>query len=88
MVFIQSLFNFHILFILFLIGFFPFLANAMVGPRAWVGGFFSRGSNRRFGSDKFLNYTLSPIQVIRISVFNYVFLVISILNRSWRCLYT
>lgn len=37
----------------------------MVGPRAWVGGFFSRASNRRF-SDKFLNYTLSPIQEERL----------------------
>ncbi|KAK4386037.1 ELMO domain-containing protein A [Sesamum angolense] len=33
--------------------------NAMVGPRAWIGGFFSRASNRKFGSD---NYTLTPIQ--------------------------
>ncbi|KAL0311534.1 UNVERIFIED_CONTAM: ELMO domain-containing protein A, partial [Sesamum angustifolium] len=37
--------------------------NAMVGPRAWIGGFFSRSSNRKFGSD---NYTLTPIQEERL----------------------
>ncbi|KAL8511015.1 hypothetical protein ACS0TY_017732 [Phlomoides rotata] len=38
----------------------------MVGPRAWVGGIFSRPSNRRFGSDKYLNYALTPIQEERL----------------------
>ncbi|KAK6142565.1 hypothetical protein DH2020_022913 [Rehmannia glutinosa] len=37
--------------------------NAMVGPRAWIGGFFSRSTNRKFGSDKYLNFSLTPIQV-------------------------
>ncbi|XP_020551383.1 ELMO domain-containing protein A isoform X1 [Sesamum indicum] len=40
--------------------------NAMVGPRAWIGGFFSRSSNRKFGSDKYLNYALTPIQEERL----------------------
>ncbi|CAA0808814.1 ELMO/CED-12 family protein [Striga hermonthica] len=40
--------------------------HAMVGPRAWIGGFFSRSSNKKFGSDKYLNYTLTPIQEERL----------------------
>ncbi|XP_059301355.1 uncharacterized protein LOC132053377 isoform X2 [Lycium ferocissimum] len=36
--------------------------NAMVGPRAWIGGIFNRSSNKRFGSDKYLNYPLTPLQ--------------------------
>lgn len=35
----------------------------MVGPRTWIGGFFSRTNNNKFGSDKYLDYILSPIQV-------------------------
>ncbi|KAL3848875.1 hypothetical protein ACJIZ3_010757 [Penstemon smallii] len=42
------------------------VANAMVGPRAWIGGFFSRSSNKRFGSDKYLDYILSPLQEQRL----------------------
>ncbi|KAL0406174.1 UNVERIFIED_CONTAM: ELMO domain-containing protein A [Sesamum latifolium] len=42
------------------------ITNAMVGPRAWIGGFFSRSSNKKFGSDKYLNYTLTPIQEERL----------------------
>ncbi|XP_073307561.1 uncharacterized protein [Primulina huaijiensis] len=41
-------------------------ANAMVGPRAWIGGFFSRANNKKFGSDKYLDYKLSPIQELRL----------------------
>lgn len=37
-------------------------ANAMVGPRSWLGGLFNRFGNRR--GEKFLDYTLTPIQVI------------------------
>ncbi|KAL1567685.1 ELMO domain-containing protein A-like isoform X4 [Salvia divinorum] len=40
--------------------------NAMVGPRSWVGGFFSRATNRRFGSTQFLDYTLTPMQEERL----------------------
>ncbi|XP_015089653.2 uncharacterized protein LOC107032561 isoform X4 [Solanum pennellii] len=36
--------------------------NAMVGPRAWIGGIFNRSSNKRLGSDKYLNYPLTPHQ--------------------------
>ncbi|XAR55481.1 hypothetical protein NMG60_11035559 [Bertholletia excelsa] len=36
--------------------------NAMVGPRSWIGGIFSRSGNRRFGSDKFIDYPLNPVQ--------------------------
>ncbi|KAG8364677.1 hypothetical protein BUALT_Bualt18G0023400 [Buddleja alternifolia] len=38
----------------------------MVGPRAWIGGFFTRSSNKRFGSDKYLNFTLTSIQEERL----------------------
>ncbi|XP_044502011.1 ELMO domain-containing protein A-like isoform X2 [Mangifera indica] len=34
--------------------------NAMVGPRAWIGGLFNRTNNRR--NEKFINYTLTPPQ--------------------------
>ncbi|XP_057796467.1 uncharacterized protein LOC131012546 isoform X2 [Salvia miltiorrhiza] len=40
--------------------------NAMVGPRSWVGGFFSRANNRRFGSSQFLDYNLTPMQEERL----------------------
>lgn len=43
-----------------------FVANAMFGPRSWIGGLFSR-NHRRSGSTQFLDYTLTPIQVIRFS---------------------
>lgn len=36
--------------------------NAMVGPRSWLGGFFSRSSNKRHGSCKFHDYPLTPLQ--------------------------
>ncbi|CAK9138796.1 unnamed protein product [Ilex paraguariensis] len=36
--------------------------SAMVGPRAWIGGIFSRSSNKRFGSGKFFDFPLSPLQ--------------------------
>ncbi|CDP14747.1 unnamed protein product [Coffea canephora] len=36
--------------------------NAMVGPRAWIGGIFSRSTNRRFGSGRFFYYNFSPDQ--------------------------
>lgn len=35
----------------------------MVGPKTWIGGIFSRSGPKRFGSDKFLDYQLSPEQV-------------------------
>ncbi|CAK9157639.1 unnamed protein product [Ilex paraguariensis] len=38
------------------------VASAMVGPRAWIGGIFSRSSNKRFGSGKFFDFPLSPLQ--------------------------
>ncbi|KAL9159027.1 hypothetical protein ABFS82_08G107800 [Erythranthe guttata] len=41
-------------------------SNAMVGPRAWIGGFFNRYGNKKFGSDKYLDYTLTPIQEERL----------------------
>ncbi|CAI9787592.1 unnamed protein product [Fraxinus pennsylvanica] len=40
--------------------------NAMVGPRTWIGGMFSRSGNKRYGSGKFLGYTLSPTQEQRL----------------------
>ena len=39
------------------------VANAMVGPRSWIGGIFSRSGNRRYGSEKFTDYPLSHLQV-------------------------
>ncbi|KAF3650213.1 putative ELMO domain-containing protein B-like isoform X2 [Capsicum annuum] len=36
--------------------------NAMVGPRAWIGGIFNRSGNKRPGSNKYLNYPLTPLQ--------------------------
>ncbi|CAI9089462.1 OLC1v1024044C3 [Oldenlandia corymbosa var. corymbosa] len=38
------------------------IANAMVGPRAWIGGIFTRSGNKRFGSNKFLDYPFTPEQ--------------------------
>ncbi|XP_041003413.1 ELMO domain-containing protein A-like isoform X2 [Juglans microcarpa x Juglans regia] len=35
-------------------------ANAMVGPRSWVGGLFNRSSNKR--NEKFIDYPLCPLQ--------------------------
>ncbi|XP_031104042.1 uncharacterized protein LOC116007477 isoform X3 [Ipomoea triloba] len=32
----------------------------MVGPRAWIGGILSRSGIKRFGSDKFIDYILTP----------------------------
>ncbi|KAA8526411.1 hypothetical protein F0562_008386 [Nyssa sinensis] len=40
--------------------------NAMVGPRSWIGGIFSRSGNKRSGSDKFIDYSLSPLQERRL----------------------
>ncbi|KAI5660813.1 hypothetical protein M9H77_20136 [Catharanthus roseus] len=40
--------------------------NAMVGPKTWIGGIFSRSGPKRFGSDKFLDYQLSPEQEERL----------------------
>lgn len=40
-----------------------FVANAMVGPRTWIGGILGRSGNKRFGSDKFLTFPLTPMQV-------------------------
>ncbi|KAF8391380.1 hypothetical protein HHK36_023684 [Tetracentron sinense] len=39
-------------------------ANAMVGPRSWIGGFFFR--SKRHGSDKILGYSFNPIQEQRL----------------------
>ncbi|GAB4824976.1 hypothetical protein Ancab_007849 [Ancistrocladus abbreviatus] len=38
------------------------LASAMVGPRTWIGGILNRSVLRRHGSDKFVDYHLSPVQ--------------------------
>ncbi|KAA3462556.1 ELMO domain-containing protein A-like isoform X1 [Gossypium australe] len=38
--------------------------NAMVGPKSWLGGLFNRFGNRR--NEKFLGYTLTPIQEQRL----------------------
>ncbi|KAL3644339.1 hypothetical protein CASFOL_012271 [Castilleja foliolosa] len=44
-----------------------FTANSMVGPRAWIGGFFCRTNNKKFASDnKYFNYTLTPDQEERL----------------------
>ncbi|KAK9284574.1 hypothetical protein L1049_023749 [Liquidambar formosana] len=40
--------------------------NAMVGSRSWIGGFFNRTGHKRHGSDKFLEYPLSPTQEQRL----------------------
>ncbi|PSS05737.1 ELMO domain-containing protein [Actinidia chinensis var. chinensis] len=42
------------------------LTNAMVGPRSWIGGIFSRSGNRRYGSEKFTDYPLSHLQEERL----------------------
>ncbi|KAF5481241.1 hypothetical protein F2P56_001909 [Juglans regia] len=39
-------------------------ANAMVGPRSWVGGLFNRSSNKR--NEKFIDYPLCPLQEQRL----------------------
>ncbi|GMY10062.1 ELMO domain-containing protein B isoform X1 [Fagus crenata] len=39
-------------------------ANAMVGPRSWVGGLFNRTSNKR--NEKFSDYPLSPLEAQRL----------------------
>lgn len=41
--------------------FFLFVASAMVGPRAWIGGLFNRSANRR--NERFHDYHLTPPQV-------------------------
>ncbi|KAK4745348.1 hypothetical protein SAY87_011660 [Trapa incisa] len=41
------------------------IANAMVGPRAWIGGLFNRLSNKR-DDNKFLDLPLSPLQEQRL----------------------
>ncbi|XP_052177215.1 uncharacterized protein LOC127791397 isoform X2 [Diospyros lotus] len=38
----------------------------MVGSRSWIGGIFSRSGNKRYGSDKFIDYPLSPLQEERL----------------------
>ncbi|EXB55630.1 ELMO domain-containing protein A [Morus notabilis] len=38
--------------------------NAMVGPRSWFIGLFARSNNKR--NDKYLDYTLSPLQEQRL----------------------
>ncbi|KAK6919537.1 ELMO domain [Dillenia turbinata] len=40
------------------------VANAMVGPKAWIGGILQ--GNRRNGSHKFVHYTFNPIQEQRL----------------------
>ncbi|XP_041003415.1 ELMO domain-containing protein A-like isoform X3 [Juglans microcarpa x Juglans regia] len=40
------------------------VANAMVGPRSWVGGLFNRSSNKR--NEKFIDYPLCPLQEQRL----------------------
>lgn len=42
------------------------LTNAMVGPRAWIGGIFSRSRVSRNSSDKFGVYILTPLQEERL----------------------
>ncbi|KAE8075896.1 hypothetical protein FH972_014579 [Carpinus fangiana] len=42
-------------------------ANAMVGPRSWVGGLFNRSGNKR--NEKFLDYPLNPLQEQRLQRF-------------------
>lgn len=37
-----------------------FVANAMVGPRSWIGGLFN---NKLFGGGKTSDNTLNPVQV-------------------------
>lgn len=54
---------FPLLFVHFTYQFLIAVANAMVGPRAWIGGIFNRSSNKRLASDKYLNYPLTPHQV-------------------------
>ncbi|KAK2993237.1 hypothetical protein RJ640_015716 [Escallonia rubra] len=38
------------------------VANAMVGPRSWIAGIFSRSGNKRFGSEKYIDYPFSSFQ--------------------------
>ncbi|CAH9121237.1 unnamed protein product [Cuscuta epithymum] len=38
----------------------------MAGPRTWIGGILSRSSNKRYGSDKLIDYTLTPEQEERL----------------------
>ncbi|KAK3039557.1 hypothetical protein RJ639_027701 [Escallonia herrerae] len=39
------------------------VANAMVGPRSWIAGIFSRSGNKRFGSEKYIDYPFSSFQM-------------------------
>ncbi|XWS68610.1 hypothetical protein CRYUN_Cryun04dG0105200 [Craigia yunnanensis] len=43
---------------------FMVVANAMVGSRSWIGGLFNHLSMKR--NEKFLDYSLSPIQEQRL----------------------
>ncbi|KAF8409316.1 hypothetical protein HHK36_005390 [Tetracentron sinense] len=36
--------------------------NAMVGSRSWIGGFFYRSGNKRHGTDKISDYSLTTLQ--------------------------
>ncbi|XP_057954663.1 uncharacterized protein LOC131148765 isoform X2 [Malania oleifera] len=40
--------------------------NAMVGSRSWIGGFFSRSSNKRHGNDSIIDNSFSRIQEQRL----------------------
>ncbi|XP_019239896.1 PREDICTED: ELMO domain-containing protein A isoform X3 [Nicotiana attenuata] len=62
-------------------------SNAMVGPRAWIGGIFNRSGNRRFGSDKYLDYPLTPLQEALQALWNAAFPNVklkSLISEQWK----
>ncbi|KAK8599375.1 hypothetical protein V6N13_077301 [Hibiscus sabdariffa] len=58
--------------------------NAMVGPRSWIGGLFNRFGKR---NEKFLDYTLSPIQKALIKLWNIAFpnvVLTGLISEQWK----
>ncbi|XP_024994846.1 ELMO domain-containing protein A isoform X3 [Cynara cardunculus var. scolymus] len=41
------------------------IATAMVGPRTWIGGIFSRTGLKRSGSNKYIDFKWTPVQEAR-----------------------
>ncbi|MBA0563162.1 hypothetical protein Golob_008160, partial [Gossypium lobatum] len=60
-------------------------ANAMVGPKSWLGGLFNRFGNRR--NEKFLGYTLTPIQKALIKLWHIAFpnvVLTGLISEQWK----
>ncbi|MBA0592678.1 hypothetical protein Gorai_009653, partial [Gossypium raimondii] len=59
--------------------------NAMVGPKSWLGGLFNRFGNRR--NEKFLGYTLTPIQKALIKLWHIAFpnvVLTGLISEQWK----